>query len=775
MGQESPICSNLVMIAGVVLLLPSPASAAVGGAAVVGAPDGTVVGKTVIFVVNVQNTGTGSSENFDAVSFANNGSVGLDTLVFPVSQAIPAGGNASFSVTARIIAAPGTQADLNLSVTGVTAGAATPDPTFNADGTPFEATTAVSATLSRDKAVVTGSDTITYTLVFTNASDTAAQLTGQANFTAPAGATEGTPVKVTTTSVAGNATAVWSLTVNVNDSAIDGDVIIQDPGSIQYAMSAISLPAGEVPITPSSVASTVRAPTGAATVGAPDGTVVGKTVIFVVNVQNTGTGSSENFDAVSFANNGSVGLDTLVFPVSQAIPAGGNASFSVTARIIAAPGTQADLNLSVTGVTAGAATPDPTFNADGTPFEATTAVSATLSRDKAVVTGSDTITYTLVFTNASDTAAQLTGQANFTAPAGATEGTPVKVTTTSVAGNATAVWSLTVNVNDSAIDGDVIIQDPGSIQYAMSAISLPAGEVPITPSSVASTVRAPTGAATVGAPDGTVVGKTVIFVVNVQNTGTGSSENFDAVSFANNGSVGLDTLVFPVSQAIPAGGNASFSVTARIIAAPGTQADLNLSVTGVTAGAATPDPTFNADGTPFEATTAVSATLSRDKAVVTGSDTITYTLVFTNASDTAAQLTGQANFTAPAGATEGTPVKVTTTSVAGNATAVWSLTVNVNDSAIDGDVIIQDPGSIQYAMSAISLPAGEVPITPSSVASTVRAPTGAATVGAPDGTVVGKTVIFVVNVQNTGTGSSENFDAVSFANNGSVGLDTLVF
>ncbi|HZJ04420.1 MAG TPA: hypothetical protein VFD59_02995, partial [Nocardioidaceae bacterium] len=98
------------------------------------------------------------------------------------------------------------------------------------------------------------------TLVFTNASDTAAQLTGQANFTAPAGATEGTPVKVTTTSVAGNATAVWTLTVNVDDSASDGQTIIQDPGSIQYAMSAISLPAGEVPITPSSVTSTVDAP-----------------------------------------------------------------------------------------------------------------------------------------------------------------------------------------------------------------------------------------------------------------------------------------------------------------------------------------------------------------------------------------------------------------------------------------------------------------------------------------------------------------------------------
>jgi hypothetical protein len=472
----------IAMALGGVVASANPAAAVPGGVATVGWPSSSTVGDLVVFAVSVTNTGSGPSEDFIDVSFANNGSVGLAIGTFP-SSSIPAGGNAVLNVPAQIIAAPGTNADLNLSVTGITAGAGVADPTFSADGTPFSVTEAVTATLTHDRPsnTVTGADQITYTLTLTNASDTAAQITGDV-LPVPTGTTLASRTNGAST-LAANSTDTWSLTVNVNDNA-GGTTITLVPAA-RYAMSAIGLAARAVSVTPTSVFLTVQGP-APATVGAPSSSTVGDLVVFAVSVTNTGSGPSEDFIDVSFANNGSVGLAIGTFP-SSSIPAGGNAVLNVPAQIIAAPGTNADLNLSVTGITAGAGVADPTFSADGTPFSVTEAVTATLTHDRPsnTVTGADQITYTLTLTNASDTAAQITGDV-LPVPTGTTLASRTNGAST-LAANSTDTWSLTVNVNDNA-GGTTITLVPAA-RYAMSAIGLAARAVSVTPTSVFLTVH----------------------------------------------------------------------------------------------------------------------------------------------------------------------------------------------------------------------------------------------------------------------------------------------
>jgi len=228
---------------------PPPATAQVG--------DTVTVGYTVSVDVGTQNlsvTSVGSGA----------GTTGLDNALFPLPPTTVVAGTTSAEslATARVVAVPGSPGvHLQLSVDGSLGAVAG---TRTADMSTIVVGEAVTATLGQTTATPALTDQITYTLTVTNGSDTAAQLSGlPAGFVAPAGTTLANEVDGPPT-VAANGTSVWTLTVDVDDADGDGSMITQTPTAM-YAMSAVSLPARSIAITPPAVMATVAAP--AITVG----------------------------------------------------------------------------------------------------------------------------------------------------------------------------------------------------------------------------------------------------------------------------------------------------------------------------------------------------------------------------------------------------------------------------------------------------------------------------------------------------------------------------
>lgn len=98
---------------------------------------------------------------------------------------------------------------------------------------------------------------IQYRLTFTNASDTPAQLVGlPAGLTAPVGTSESSRSDGPTT-VPPNGTSSWVLTVNVDDTVVNGATIVQAP-TANYSITNIALASRPVLISPTNFTSTVR-------------------------------------------------------------------------------------------------------------------------------------------------------------------------------------------------------------------------------------------------------------------------------------------------------------------------------------------------------------------------------------------------------------------------------------------------------------------------------------------------------------------------------------
>ncbi|MBW8801493.1 MAG: Ig-like domain repeat protein, partial [Streptomyces sp.] len=226
----------------VTLTQAPPANAHVGDTITVKAKIAVGAGPDDLQVTGV-SSGAGSN-GFDQVSFSGS-----------PPYTVAAGASKTVTATARVTAAPGTGAvHLQVSVDGALGAASTS--TKSVDTSDVAVVDAVTATLSGGPATVVVSDQITYTLTLTNASDTAVQLSDlPAGLVAPTGTTQANRTDGTSTIAAHDSTA-WTLVVDVDDADADQSVITQTP-SAKYAMSAVGLGAESVPITPTSVSSTV--------------------------------------------------------------------------------------------------------------------------------------------------------------------------------------------------------------------------------------------------------------------------------------------------------------------------------------------------------------------------------------------------------------------------------------------------------------------------------------------------------------------------------------
>ena len=201
------------------------------------------------------------ADNLDVTALSSGaGTSGLDQVSFADSApfTVNAGASKVITVTGRVAAAPGTGGiELQVSVDGTLGAASTTQTDTSAAITATEAAT---ATLSGGPASVGTADQITYTLTVSNASDTAAQLTGlPVGLVAPAGTTQASRTDGTMT-VAAHADSTWTLLVDVDDADSNGATITQTPGTVSYAMSAVGLGARSVSITPTSVSSSVAVP-----------------------------------------------------------------------------------------------------------------------------------------------------------------------------------------------------------------------------------------------------------------------------------------------------------------------------------------------------------------------------------------------------------------------------------------------------------------------------------------------------------------------------------
>jgi len=213
---------------------------------------------------------------------------GVDDAAPPAGPApIPAGTSQEVSFDVRVIADPGT-GGVKLEAQAMGSLGAGPTETKSATTNTIAVTDAVTATLTGGPATVTTADQITYTLTFTNDSDNDAQLSGlPAALTSPAGTTAVGPASGSTT-VAANSSGAWTLTVDVDDADVDGQVLTQTPGPVSYDMPVIGVGSQPTTITPPSVSSTI---------GVPDTTKPDVTIDKAAGQADPATGTPVHFTA----------------------------------------------------------------------------------------------------------------------------------------------------------------------------------------------------------------------------------------------------------------------------------------------------------------------------------------------------------------------------------------------------------------------------------------------------------------------------------------------
>lgn len=248
-------CSVLVGIAA-----PGGAASDWGVAIVVQPPSSAPAGDVVTGSVRVTNNAGGDTLTSISVG-AGSRTVGFDSFVVDLPPASLLGGSSvDFDFAARLIGAPASTNTLEIVVTA-TPGAAAPE--TKSATVSVGSLEAVTATLSAATGppdftgaatTVTVTDQTKYTLAFTNASDTNATLSSVV-LPAPEGTMTVWRINGSTT-VASDSMSTFTLVVDVNDGLPSGTEIVATP-SAQYTMSGIGLAPRDVPITPSSLTTTV--------------------------------------------------------------------------------------------------------------------------------------------------------------------------------------------------------------------------------------------------------------------------------------------------------------------------------------------------------------------------------------------------------------------------------------------------------------------------------------------------------------------------------------
>ncbi|HEY4347551.1 MAG TPA: Calx-beta domain-containing protein [Gaiellaceae bacterium] len=221
-------------------------------------PASTEVGDIVTVKATISVDAGANNLSVTALT-AGAGTSGLDQVTYGDATpfTVDAGASKIETITARVVAAPGTAGiHLQVSVGGTFAASSTVKTT---DTSAIASTEALTATITASTASVLITDQISYTVTVGNASDTPAQITGlPGGFLAPPGTTLASRVDGVT-AVPANGSSVWKLTVDVDDSNTNGTSIAQVVSGLSYAMSAIALPARAITPSPASVSATVKA------------------------------------------------------------------------------------------------------------------------------------------------------------------------------------------------------------------------------------------------------------------------------------------------------------------------------------------------------------------------------------------------------------------------------------------------------------------------------------------------------------------------------------
>ena len=225
-------------VVGVLTLAPS-ALAAPGISGTVGPPSAPTFGAVVTFSGTVTNTGTTADDHFTSVAIVDAASTGLAISSVSTVDALAIGQSAPFTVTARVTAAPGSQAQLRLRATGSTASPSVADPQVLIEGTPFVVQDAVVLTVSAQRkrggvyepcpavdCTVSIQDSLNYTVKLENVSDVFATATISAP--TPANTTNNAVVSTIPTTSVGlspGTTQTYVREVSVNDTTEPGEII----------------------------------------------------------------------------------------------------------------------------------------------------------------------------------------------------------------------------------------------------------------------------------------------------------------------------------------------------------------------------------------------------------------------------------------------------------------------------------------------------------------------------------------------------------------------
>ncbi|MBB5639363.1 putative repeat protein (TIGR01451 family)/gliding motility-associated-like protein [Pedobacter cryoconitis] len=668
----------------------------------------------------------------------------------------------------------------------------------------------VSKTASPNPAV-TG-NTLTYTITLTNngpgsliAADVIKVIDNlPAGFTA----TAYTPASGTYTSANGNWTGLTLASGQTTTLLITGTVAANATGSLSNTVT-VTVPTGVTDPTPGNNTSTITTPVSrvidlnVTKVGSPKPAIAGRPLTYVITLTNTGPGSLLASDIVTINDNLPAGFTATSFTPSAGAYTSSNGNWtgltlalnqSATLTITGdlSPTASGSITNTVT-VTPPAGTTDPTPNTatDVTPINRIIDFGINKISTPGTGIAGEALTYTITLTNNGSSTLAAADVVNVTdnLPAGftATSYTPAAGTYTSSNGNWTGLTLANGQSTTLTIRGTIAPTITAALSNTVTVTS-PPGITDPTPGNNTSTVTTnvtskPVLTITKLGAAGLTAGNTATYTLNISNTGSSNAvgANITDIVPAALTNVSWKTTVAGTA-AITAGATGTgnnLNITANIPA--GAANTITVTITGTVDPGATGNVSNTATVTPAEPTgtgsnSTVNANVTSTSGVVitktgpsaaTAGNQITYQVEISNngpSNATGTQISDPvpASLSNVSWSTQLTGAATVTTGATGTGNTV-NVTANIPAGTSNKAVIIVK-GTIDPAFTetitnnATATPAepGSTPVNAQAVTTVKKLPVFTVTKSGPATATAGNTVVYTINVKNTGPSNSLN-------------------